>query len=346
MNRKYSERDTKNIQTLHAETLELFGSMRSCQASIMEALVRNIKAQGFLILGYSSLFDYLMKEFDLTRATAWRYSSAAYLIREFPEQLQALREGKAALSTLAELRGTLQAARRQGKASPKIHLNENTSSKRGMPSRPVAEHFPELKTREEEKSFVASIARLPLEQAAEKLMELRPPKTSVRRVTHSAQGVHMHLVLSAEEEKLLMRLREVWGHKVEKGDWAGLIVKAIDFALEREDPIRRHERRKEKIAHKVESVESPLPLRREKSLPVKVRDEVMARDEGACQFVKSDGGKCLSKEFVDIDHIVPKARGGTDTVNNLRCLCSQHNRSMRDRAEIKRVGVSSRDPPL
>ncbi|MBR4026876.1 MAG: HNH endonuclease [Lachnospiraceae bacterium] len=41
-------------------------------------------------------------------------------------------------------------------------------------------------------------------------------------------------------------------------------------------------------------------------------------------------GKKLRKEEVDIDHIIPQSRGGSDKLNNLQCLCRRCNRSKQD----------------
>lgn len=43
-------------------------------------------------------------------------------------------------------------------------------------------------------------------------------------------------------------------------------------------------------------------------------------------FVSPDGTPCGSREFLEIDHIQPFARGGpSDRTGNLRLLCRAHN---------------------
>ncbi len=60
-------------------------------------------------------------------------------------------------------------------------------------------------------------------------------------------------------------------------------------------------------------------------IPPAVRDRVYARDGGRCSFVGANGKRCNSTWDLEIDHIVPYARGGGSTPDNLRVLCRKHN---------------------
>lgn len=48
------------------------------------------------------------------------------------------------------------------------------------------------------------------------------------------------------------------------------------------------------------------------------RKVVMARDFGLCQVCKRSGRTRLATE---VDHILPKAKGGTDDEDNLQAIC-------------------------
>ena len=56
-----------------------------------------------------------------------------------------------------------------------------------------------------------------------------------------------------------------------------------------------------------------------------VRRQVYVRDERRCTFVSRDGRRCGAREFLEIDHIQPRALGGVATVGNLRLRCRAHN---------------------
>lgn len=67
----------------------------------------------------------------------------------------------------------------------------------------------------------------------------------------------------------------------------------------------------------------PAPLPYEQTtrspIPEAVRSEVWRRDGGRCV-------KCSSKENLQFDHIIPVARGGATSAQNLQLLCQQCNR--------------------
>jgi 5-methylcytosine-specific restriction endonuclease McrA len=71
-------------------------------------------------------------------------------------------------------------------------------------------------------------------------------------------------------------------------------------------------------------------------IPLKVRDEVYARDHGRCAYVSAEGRRCGSTHDLQIDHIVPFARGGDSSPGNLRLLCGKHNRLEAERVYGKK----------
>lgn len=54
-------------------------------------------------------------------------------------------------------------------------------------------------------------------------------------------------------------------------------------------------------------------------IPEQVRNEVWRRDGGCCV-------ECGSKEKLEYDHIIPVAKGGSDSARNLQLLCLAYNR--------------------
>ena len=69
-----------------------------------------------------------------------------------------------------------------------------------------------------------------------------------------------------------------------------------------------------------------------RSIPAAVRREVWRRDQGCCSYVdRHTGRRCGSRLFLELDHIVPVARGGGAEPANLRLRCAAHHRYRHDR---------------
>jgi len=52
----------------------------------------------------------------------------------------------------------------------------------------------------------------------------------------------------------------------------------------------------------------------------KIRLIVLKRDNGLCQCSKCQGGKIRVTPATEVDHIIPKAKGGTDALDNLQAI--------------------------
>ena len=74
-----------------------------------------------------------------------------------------------------------------------------------------------------------------------------------------------------------------------------------------------------------------------RSIPAAVRREVWRRDSGCCSYVdRHTGRRCGSRFFLEIDHIVPVARGGGAEAGNLRLRCAAHHRYRHGRRQRRR----------
>jgi len=66
-------------------------------------------------------------------------------------------------------------------------------------------------------------------------------------------------------------------------------------------------------------------------IPDALREQVWMRDGGRCTFLSEAGRRCSAEGVLDVDHIVPLARQGRTTLDNLRLLCPGHNQYEADR---------------
>ena len=64
-------------------------------------------------------------------------------------------------------------------------------------------------------------------------------------------------------------------------------------------------------------------------LAQRLRAQVIQKSGGNCLYVDPvSGRRCTSRSMIEVDHIVSRARGGSNRPDNLRSLCRTHNRLM------------------
>lgn len=56
----------------------------------------------------------------------------------------------------------------------------------------------------------------------------------------------------------------------------------------------------------------------------RTRRRVMQRDRYECQFDVTGKGLICGARATEVDHITPRAEGGTDDMENLMAICHQH----------------------
>ncbi len=73
-----------------------------------------------------------------------------------------------------------------------------------------------------------------------------------------------------------------------------------------------------------------------KSIPKAVKEYVYLRDGGQCTYVGKDGKRCSARLCLEYDHIHPKALGGSNDADNIRLMCSTHNKYLAEKVFGKR----------
>jgi hypothetical protein len=71
--------------------------------------------------------------------------------------------------------------------------------------------------------------------------------------------------------------------------------------------------------------ETPRPSRTTDAVPAHVRRAVFTRAGGRCEWRLDSGEVCGCTTRLELDHVVPRARGGPSRIENLRVLCRPHN---------------------
>ena len=143
-------------------------------------------------------------------------------------------------------------------------------------------------------------------------------------------GYDVRLSITAEEHDDLSRAQTLLGHAVPSGDPALVYARAMKHYLAHLEKQRLGVKRSQSgqpatdaqsDSHAQAHVNAP----RGRGIPKALRRQVWERDGGRCAFVSADGHRCESTRKLEFDHIVPLAKGGGTTADNLRLLCRPHN---------------------
>jgi hypothetical protein len=133
-------------------------------------------------------------------------------------------------------------------------------------------------------------------------LELAQPFAAPRTVVEplTAKETRLHITVSREFLALLERAKAGQSHLQPRATDEQVLTAALDLLLAAQE-------------------------KRKASAPAKVKREVRRRDDGRCQWPLASGGVCGSVVRTEIDHLVPRGRGGPSSVENCRILRRAHN---------------------
>jgi hypothetical protein len=133
----------------------------------------------------------------------------------------------------------------------------------------------------------------------------------------SAERYKVQFTVSRETHDKLRRAQDLLRHSIPHGDPAAVVDRALTLLLE------QLERTKLAQAKTPRQVSRPIASG-SRHIPASVRRAVWTRDGGRCAFEGTEG-RCGETGFLEFHHVVPFARGGTATVENVQLRCRAHN---------------------
>ncbi len=148
------------------------------------------------------------------------------------------------------------------------------------------------------------------------------PKAKVKEKIRplSLKVSELRAVVDRETEENLRALQDLLSQKLGKAATvADVIAWAAKVTRQKFDPVKRAER-----SRSVSLGKSPKMGRH--PIPLSVKHPVVKRDDWRCTYVSEDGRRCEEKRWLALHHVREVARGGLNTVDNLRILCRSHHK--------------------
>jgi 5-methylcytosine-specific restriction endonuclease McrA len=315
---------------LHASRrlTELLRHEHDAMADFLVALADFDRQRLWVQLGHASLFYYLHRELGLSTGAAHFRKVAVRLIQHFPEVVEPLRDGRLCLTSVVELARVITEENRAEVIPRFFHRSKREAKAVAAEIRP-AEVIPR---REVVTEVVTGVLTGVLTEVVTGVSQLEPhgenagasapgpsrepfrPDETVS--THLVRGSHpreplqiqpltpelrrLHVTVSKQLLEKLDRARTGQSHVQPGASTEQVLDAALDLLLAQQEKRRRQ-------------------------VPPAVKRAVWARDKGRCQWPVEGGGTCDSKLCLEIDHVIPRARGGPSTVENCRLVCRFHN---------------------
>src|SRR6266702_1588887 len=264
----------------------------------------------------------------------------AELVQRYPEVIEPLRQGKLCITSVVELakvitpenRGEVvprffHASKREAKAvaaelrpaEAAPHRDVVTVPQLAAPAKAVtrlavatSQATPGAVVQPDEPRSEVT-ATPPYSQPAAPLPAARPDE--VEPLTGDLR--RFHTTVSKRFLAKLVAARDALSHSHPGADTETVLEAALDLLLAAND--------KKKGLVKKPRPSPARPSANPRHIPAEVKRAVWTRDGGCCRWSLASGGVCGSTTRLELDHIVPIARGGTSTVSNLRVLCDFHN---------------------
>jgi 5-methylcytosine-specific restriction endonuclease McrA len=264
-----------------------------------------------LALGYKDTRDWLIRGHGYSEPAANRRVQAAQLLNDVPEISEKIEQGKVNLTTLSQTQRTLKA--QQKATGQKVSIEEK---------KVALDKIEGKRSREVEKELEALFPDAVVHEE--------------RCINKRDGGKILVIELSEDDANEFKRAREVLSHAMPDASLGQILGRLAKEFHQRKDPLRK-------------PTSSRRPTSQRKAVTVKhgsmtslTRRELIRRAGGKCSFVNQRTGvKCESRWQLEVDHVIPKAKGGTDEPSNLRCLCRKHNQFVAD-AEFGREFMQKR----
>ena len=273
-------------------------------AEFLVALAAFDEARGWVELGYSSLFYFLLRELGLPKGPAYYRMTAAGLIRKYPELVEPLRDGRLHLTSVTQLARVITPENRAEVPSRFFHLSKREA--REVVAELVPAAAPPLRT------VVTAVRSAPTAptppSALQVLPEELPPAHPAAQTRNSgdapevvpplprqqraqvdpltAEKSRLHVTVSRRLLEKLSAAKDALSHSHPGASEETILEVGLDLILQRHARRRGIGAKPRAVAPKKAGAKAPPPSTpRSRHVPAHVWRAVWERDRGCCLMI-------------------------------------------------------------
>jgi hypothetical protein len=145
--------------------------------------------------------------------------------------------------------------------------------------------------------------------------------------TTSPDRYRVQFTIGKESHEKLRRVQALLRREIPSGDPGAIFDRALTLLLEKVERTRLGASKRPRPRPIRPGTDRQLrtPIVPSRDLPRHVQRDVCQRDGDRCAFVSRDGHRCTERTFLEFHHILPYAKGGLATVENISLRCRRHN---------------------
>ena len=302
----------------------------------------DIRPSLFAAHGHGSLFTYCTDVLRLSKDAACNRIEAARACRSFPVILDHLASGALSLTSVRLLRRHL---------TPENH-QDILARACGRSRRAIEALVAELAPRPDVPPSVRKLPTLtpvtapgPVSTPTMSAMRVEaaivappeppppftpPPVVPTRRPiieTTSPERYRVQFTIGKESHEKLRRVQALLRREIPNGDPGAIFDRALTLLLEKVERTKLGAAKKPRPRPIRPGTDRQLrtPIVPTRDVPRHVQRAVCERDGDRCAFVSRDGHRCTERAFLEFHHILPYAKGGLATVENITPRCRRHN---------------------
>jgi len=299
----------------------------------------------YAAMGYSSLFEMLVKHFKLSESSTYSRLQALKLMDAVPEVQADLASGDLSLSNAALIQGFIQRSEKETQKplslEKKKDLIDSVKNKSNREAKvELAKKDPEFALPpEKEKPLALNYTQLQITVDAETM-----------EVLNEVKNLLSHTIPDGNLKDVLKYMLTLTAQTLKKRKGQDTLKENNSFSSENADTylIQSNSLPSENVKIEIGTVEDKTDFAKltnsgtdvqskdgikgqnEKKFKYRfisqfTKRKVFQRSGGNCEFVSNNGKRCQSKHQLEWDHIIPWSQGGGKDERSLRVYCRTHN---------------------